>query len=145
MRTLLLSLSALGFGLLALGFIACATDGSNTNTNTDTTCTDTDVSFSKCVQPIFAKSCGGGFCHGSSNSAFGLVLTENAHANSVGVDSKQNTEQKLVVAGDPDQSYLLTKMKGTASSGTVMPPAGAIPAAEQALIETWIKEGAKNN
>jgi hypothetical protein len=47
-----------------------------------------------------------------------------------------------VVAGSPSTSKLYQKMTTAASP---MPPSGLLPAADAALVFTWINQGAKNN
>ena len=126
------------FALLPLSFVAC---GSPT-----ATCGETGVSFKSCVQPILAKSCAGNGCHGAASPSLGLTLTENAVANSVGKASKQDATKMIVKAGDAENSWLLIKLKASPPVGQQMPSGGAgLPAAYIKLIETWVKEGAKDN
>jgi hypothetical protein len=61
----------------------------------------------------------------------------------VGVSSLQDDALERVEAGDPDNSYLIQKLEGTASVGARMPLLG--PALDQATIDTirqWITDGA---
>ena len=48
----------------------------------------------------------------------------------------------FVTAGDPEKSYIIDKMKGTASVGGVMPPTGQLSEVDITLVEQWIKDGA---
>ncbi len=47
-----------------------------------------------------------------------------------------------VLAGDPDNSYLIQKLDGNASGGGIMPPGGALPQASIDTIRQWIMDGA---
>ncbi len=47
-----------------------------------------------------------------------------------------------VVAGDPNNSYLMQKLNGNASAGGVMPPGGALPQTSIDTIRQWIMDGA---
>jgi cytochrome c5 len=53
---------------------------------------------------------------------------------------------KFVAPEDPENSYLLHKMKGTADSvggtGGVMPTSGQLPEADIQIVEDWIAAGA---
>jgi hypothetical protein len=55
----------------------------------------------------------------------------------------------LVVPSDTAHSYLLYKLRGdmgsAGGSGQIMPPDGALPAADIAAIEAWIVNGAPND
>ncbi len=109
-------------------------------------CGATGVSFSKCVQPIFAKSCAGSFCHGKDQPSLGLTLTEGSSTAFVGVDSKQNAGSKLVVAGKSADSYLYQKVsQDKPAVGGRMPTGTKLSDADLKLIMTWIDEGAKAN
>lgn len=109
------------------------------------------VAFATQLQPLFDARCV--VCHQYGAAQAGLSLEEgDAHGNLVGVKS---TGSKLlrVAPGAPDQSYLLYKLRGTHASvgGTgarmPLPDNGAAPlsADEEAMIETWIAQGAPNN
>ena len=52
-----------------------------------------------------------------------------------------------VAPGDIDGSYLINKLIGGGAQfeGDIMPPSGALPAGQIALIRTWIQEGAVDN
>ena len=60
----------------------------------------------------------------------------------VGIQSSQDAGFQRVEAGDPDNSYLIQKLEGTASAGQIMPPSGGLPQAEIDVIRTWITNGA---
>ena len=44
--------------------------------------------------------------------------------------------------GNPNLSYLITKLEGPGASGGQMPPSGPLPAADIAVIRQWISDGA---
>jgi hypothetical protein len=64
-------------------------------------------------------------------------------ANLVGVASSQQPAVLRVATGDPDNSYLVQKIEGTAASGARMPlGGGALPQAVIDDIRQWISDGA---
>jgi hypothetical protein len=105
------------------------------------------------VQPIIARSCALGGCHLSAPGAAGLVLDSRWVENVVGVPSKANPAQALVVAGNPKASWFVAKLFsplcGTATCdrtlgcGGPMPPGEPLSAAERALIVAWVQAGAR--
>ncbi len=114
--------------------------------NTDFTVIDpvaTAVDYSEQIQPIFSSRCTE--CHSGSGAPQGLRLdTANSYANLVGVASREVPSLQRVEPGNPDDSYLVQKVEGTAAVGGRM-PLGRTPltAAQIALIRQWISEGAE--
>jgi hypothetical protein len=111
---------------------------------------------------VFAKSCAFSGCHNATNTAVGRIDLKNpgmSHADLVDIDSALETGKKLVVAGQPKQSYLLmmiqqfppTDMEPTPASpppddiGFMPQNAPAICCQKIDAIERWIMEGAQNN
>jgi uncharacterized protein (TIGR03118 family) len=100
---------------------------------------------------VFTPICSG--CHNGSNPPGGALpgsqnLTAgNSFAALVGVASLEQPTLRRVKAGDPDNSYLIQKLEGTAGiSGSRMPLGG--PFLDQATIDqikSWITSGAANN
>ena len=91
---------------------------------------------------VVNSSCTG--CHTPASGPLGdLDLTTDPYAALVGAAS-QYPGRTLVVAGDPAASFLMAKLEGTqaAAEGTVMPPNGALGAAELDLVRAWIQDGA---
>ena len=93
-----------------------------------------------------------GSCHGGAFPAEGLDMSTaaNAYNQLVGVAARQCTTRPLrVKAGDAGASYLVNKITGQGMCfGSKMPKgafAGALSAADVALISRWIDEGALNN
>jgi len=94
------------------------------------------VSFRADVQPIFQSQCVG--CHTGTNAPAGLDLGSYQSA------MRGASGSPVVVPGQPDQSLLVQKVKGTA--GARMPFGGQpLPAKDVQRIEGWITEGAPNN
>jgi len=83
-------------------------------------------------------------CHAGANAPLGLRLDEvNSFTNLVGVRSVENTSTFRVNPGDPDASYLIHKLEGTASTGARMPLVGPpIPQATIDFVRQWISDGA---
>jgi predicted CxxxxCH...CXXCH cytochrome family protein len=92
------------------------------------------------VQAVFASRCE--TCHGSSATG-GLDLATDPAAALIGVAAATDPALTLVVAGDPEASFLWHKVSGDLAPGQggVMPPAG-LDTAEQELIRAWIADGA---
>ena len=82
-------------------------------------------------------------CHAGAAAPLGLRLdSANSFSNLVGVRSRQ-TSLLRVAPGNPDQSYLIQKLEGSASEGEQMPLGG--PPLSQELIDyarQWILDGA---
>ncbi len=60
----------------------------------------------------------------------------------VGIKSGQDAAFMRVLAGNPNNSYLIQKLEGTASGGGIMPPGGALPQTSIDTIRQWITDGA---
>jgi len=104
------------------------------------------------VQPIFDTYCTS--CHGSAGPPLGLDLSEgNTWLNTVNVNSSQSTTTKRIFPGQPQQSYLVAKLKGIQEnppyngSGDRMPKTGPpyLTEDEMNVITLWIQQGAANN
>lgn len=93
---------------------------------------------------VFTPSCAFSGCHGGGSPAQGLNLEDgNSFSNLVNVASSQVPSLMRVTPGDPDSSYLVQKLEGTAAVGAQMPRGG--PALSQDLIDDvrqWIQDGA---
>jgi mono/diheme cytochrome c family protein len=116
---------------------------SDTDTDTDSD-TDTDTAGAPTyadIQAITSSKCSG--CHGTSG---GLTLTGDWHADVVGADANQLASMSLIEPGDPDQSYLVLKVRGThtaaGGTGEKMPKGGSLSADQIADLEAWITAGA---
>jgi hypothetical protein len=72
-----------------------------------------------------------------------LSTADASYASLVGVASLQQPTLSRVAVGDPDNSYLVQKVEGTAASGQRMPLGGGV--LDQAVIDDlrqWIANGA---
>lgn len=90
---------------------------------------------------IFQSACRR--CHGSARPAIGLSLRrENFAAAMIDVPSREKPEFKLVDTENPEQSYLLKKLRGDEDTIGERMPLGADPLPEHAIvtIEAWILE-----
>lgn len=96
---------------------------------------------------VFGPTCSG--CHSgptgnSLPSGMDLSSADASFASLVGIASLQQAAILRVAANDPDGSYLVQKLEGTAASGSRMPLGGApLDAALIADIRTWISNGAQ--
>lgn len=92
------------------------------------------------AEAVLVQACGS--CHASSLAP---TLSEKICENSVDVMATQ-VDMPFISAGDPDNSYLLHKMKGTAGDvggvSSVMPPTGALSESDIQIVEDWIAAGA---
>ena len=95
---------------------------------------------------IFTPSCATSGCHSGNNPPDGLLLTAgNSFSNIVAVDAVQ-MNLKRVNPGNPDDSYLLRKVKGVGIVADRMPLGGPFLSDDQIeLIEQWILDGAEDN
>lgn len=91
---------------------------------------------------VFNPSCI--VCHAGANAPQGLRLdAANSFTHLVGVASRQDSSLPRVSPGNPDRSYLIHKLEGTASVGERMPLGGPpIPQATIAFVRQWIADGA---
>ena len=91
---------------------------------------------------VFNPSCI--VCHAGASAPQGLRLDSgNSFANLVNIPSSEVSSLFRVAPGDPDQSYLIQKLQGNASSGEQMPLGGPpIPAATIEFVRQWIVDGA---
>ncbi len=98
--------------------------------------------FSSIQANVFTPICEQ--CHSGAGAPFGLRLdAANSYALLVGVSSGEQSGLLRVKAGDPNNSYLVQKLEGRASTGERM-PAGLppLPQATIDVIRQWITNGA---
>ena len=112
-----------------------------------------DGHFSSLVQTIFVPRCATSACHAGGipppNAPLNLEA-ENAYGQLVGVPAAQLPGMNLVEPGDPANSYLVLKLRGTAGDAggvaSLMPLASAaLDEADIEAIEAWIADGAQND
>ena len=94
---------------------------------------------------VLTPNCAISGCHIGATAPLGLRLDEdNSFALLVSVPSVQVPALLRVAPGDPDDSYLVQKLEGTAAAGGRMPLNGP-PYLEQSTIDVirqWITDGA---
>ena len=139
------------------------TDAGDDAATEDAPAEDAPASFSE-VQTLFTRTCAMPACHGrgpdGGGGSGGLFLTDGvtSHRSMVDRPSDQVSSVRLVVPGDPDNSYLVMKVEGTMRArlpvqcavspgrnpcGVQMPQLAApLTPAERALIRNWILAGA---
>ena len=102
--------------------------------------------FSEIQANVFTPTCATSTCHAGGSPSAGLNLeAANSYAMIVGVASSQESGLQLVNPTNPDQSYLIQKMEGTANTGQVMPPSGSIEQADIDVVRQWITDGATDD
>lgn len=100
--------------------------------------------FSEIQAGIIAPNCATTGCHLGAGAPQGLRLDDaNSYGMLVGVPSSESSSTLRVAPGDPDNSYLIQKLEGTASVGAQM-PLGAPPLEQSSIdvIRQWISDGA---
>ena len=111
-----------------------------------------EATLSSLSQRIFIPRCAVSSCHsGSPPPSAPMSLEQSqAYASLVGAVSKEAPSLARVAPGNPGQSYLINKLRGTAGSvgglSTRMPLGQApLTEAEIAEIEDWIARGAHDD
>jgi hypothetical protein len=101
--------------------------------------------FSEIQSAVFTPTCATSGCHAGAGPAGSLDLTADAsYAMLVGIASAASPGVLRVDPGDPDGSYLVQKLEG--SAGTQMPPSGpALAQADIDVIRQWISDGASDD
>lgn len=111
---------------------------------TFTVTTPVAVTFDDIQANVFTPSCATAGCHRGAAPPQGLNLEAGmAFSNLVDVPSTQVPNLDRVEPGDPDNSYLIQKLEGSAALGAQM-PFGGTPL-DQAVIDDirqWISDGA---
>jgi hypothetical protein len=105
--------------------------------------------FSGNVQPIFTENCIE--CHSGAHPPHGQDLSEGVSYDIiVNVPSEELPTMDRIEPGDPANSYMINKLKGThrdvGGSGARMPLGGPFLNADTiGIIEGWILDGCPNN
>jgi hypothetical protein len=100
--------------------------------------------FSEIQAELFTPTCATAGCHTGAGAPQGLRLDEaNSYGLLVDVPSTEVPSILRVSPGDPDNSYLIQKLEGTASVGDQMPLGGPpLPQDSIDVIRQWIIDGA---
>lgn len=102
-----------------------------------------EPTFSSIQTNLFSTVCVA--CHSGSNPPQGLSLeADQSYGLLVDVPSSEVPTLDRVEPGDPDNSYIIHKLEGTAAVGLRMPASGPpyLTAAQIAVIRQWISDGA---
>lgn len=101
--------------------------------------------FQSIQDRVFTPVCTG--CHAGAAAPLGLRLDEGAsYALLVNAGSVEVPSLRRVQPGNPNASYLIQKLEGTAAVGGRMPLNGPpLPASTIAVIRQWITDGAPNS
>lgn len=100
--------------------------------------------FSEIQSEVFTPTCATSGCHAGAGAPQGLRLDEtSSYGLLVNVPSSEVPSIPRVAPGDPDGSYLVRKLEGTAAVGVQM-PLGRPPLAQSTIdvIRQWIIDGA---
>ena len=119
--------------------------GSGGTTNPPTTAFDPN--FSEIQSNVFTPTCATAGCHIGAGAPQGLRLdATNSYGLLVNVASNEEPGLLRVAPGDPDNSYLIQKLEGTAATGGRMPLGGApLPQSTIDIIRQWITDGATDD
>lgn len=101
------------------------------------------VTLSQLNAEIFTPKCATSGCHGGAFVSANLTLeADKIAAQIIDVPSVQVASLKRIDPGNPDDSYLIHKVRGTGANGQM--PLGRTPlsAAEIQLLVDWVAAGA---
>ena len=96
------------------------------------------VSYFKEIRPLFQQHCQG--CHQPAKAQGGYVMT--SHAALLG---KSDSGQAGIVPGDLKKSYVLDEIRVKENKAEMPKNGTPLSPAQYALVETWIREGAKDD
>ncbi|MBK6407355.1 MAG: hypothetical protein IPN03_09355 [Holophagales bacterium] len=132
--------ASLGLGVV-LG--ACGTQKSPTEPSD---VPDPTATFARVQAEVFTPSCALSGCHAGPNPQQGQDLSAGrAYSQIVNVRSAESSRLRIA-PGDPDASYLISKVKGDATiTGNRMPPGSALSPDEVQLLVDWVRRGAPND
>jgi hypothetical protein len=105
------------------------------------------ATFAEIQANVFTPTCAVSGCHSGAGAPQGLRLDAGvSYSLLFDVESTQNPAFKRVDPGNPDDSWLIRKLEGTANVGARMPLGGAsLSQATIDVIRQWISDGALNN
>ena len=127
--------------MIWMWILAC---GSKEDTGTETTLEE-PATFTQIEEELIKVSCAFSSCHGMS--AGGLFLDgEDDYDRLVNQPSTILPEEILIVPNDIDASYFFHKLvTGENIDGDLMAPGQGISDYQEALLRSWIDDGATNN
>jgi hypothetical protein len=96
------------------------------------------------VETLFASTCAGSTCHSSGPGGQFPPLADTPAKSWMGHASTKKPGIRLVVPGQPAQSFLYMKLSGTqgAGGGALMPLGAASPTSAATTVRAWIEAGA---
>jgi hypothetical protein len=109
---------------------------------------DPSATFTRVQSEIFTLSCALSGCHTGAAPTGGMNLeAASAYTSIVGVSSTERSDLRRIAPSQPDNSYLVKKVRGDADiSGSRMPLGGAALSASQlTLIVDWVRRGAPHD
>lgn len=133
-------------GLFLLLFAGCGTVRSPTEPPPSGD--GTAFTFTQIQGQILTPVCARAGCHAASAASAGLVLEAGqSYGLLVGRRSTENGSLDRVSPGNPDQSYMILKLRGDPSiTGERMPLGGPyLTSGQIAGIAAWIRAGAPND
>ena len=101
--------------------------------------------FSEIQANVFTPDCATAGCHDSGAAAGLDLVAGSSYAMLVDIPSTQDGNILRVRPNNPDASYLIQKLEGTAATGQQMPPGGSVAQAEIDVIRQWITDGATDD
>lgn len=106
---------------------------------------DDPATFTQIEEELIKVSCAFASCH--AVGAGGIVLNgEDDYDRLVNQPSYAMPDEVLIVPNDVDASYFFHKLvTGTNIDGDIMSPGQGISDYQEALLRSWISEGAPNN
>jgi hypothetical protein len=107
-----------------------------------------EPTLSRIQAEIFNQKCAFSGCHAGASAPQGLDLSQGvAFGNLVNTSSREVPSLSRVAPGNPNDSYLLMKLRGDPRIvGAQMPLTGdKLNQAQLDLISAWIQAGAPNN
>lgn len=130
--------------------LLCPAPTTTTSTSTTTTTLAQALTWTQ-IQAQFATSCAGAVCHTGSGNQSGLSGLDSANTGYTElVDANEECGSsayvKRVLAGHPEQSFLMAKLDGTHDCGARMPferPSLAVSFRDG--VRAWIAAGAPKN
>ena len=103
-----------------------------------------EATLSSIQENVFSPGCATAGCHSGGSAPLGLSLDAGTSFDLlVGIASAEVPALLRVAPGDPDNSYLIQKLEGSAAVGAQMPLNGT-PLSPQviAVVRQWIADGA---
>jgi mono/diheme cytochrome c family protein len=95
-----------------------------------------EINFAREVQPLLARRCFA--CHGPDKAEGGLRLHESDKA-----FAKLESGELAIVPGKPSESSLLKRISSSEEDFRMPPEGKPLSETEQALLRSWIEQGAK--